>query len=71
MLNERGFVFDPSSGESFQLNPTGLACLRALQNGASPEQMVQELVRGWEVDEAAARCDLDAFLWDLQQLAWL
>ena len=71
MLNDRGFVFDPSSGESFQLNPTGLACLRALQDGATTEEMVSSLVREWDVDEAAARCDLDAFLWDLQQLAWL
>lgn len=71
MLNDRGFVFDPNTGESYQLSPTGLACLRGLQGGESVDQLVTRITGRWDVDPAAARCDVDAFLWDLQQLSWL
>ena len=71
MLNDRGFVFDPNTGESYQLSPTGLACLRGLQRGASVDELVSEVTTSWEVDTNAARCDIDSFLWDLQQLSWL
>lgn len=71
MLNDRGFAFDPNSGESYQLSPTGLACLRGLQRGATADELVTQVTTTWEVDRVAARCDIDAFLWDLQQLAWL
>ena len=71
MLNDRGFAFDPNSGESYQLSPTGLACLRGLQQGASADDLVTQITATWEVDRLAARCDIDTFLWNLQQLDWL
>lgn len=71
MLNDRGFVFDPNSGESYQLSATGLACLRGLQAGASTEDLLRQLTTTWEVDAVAARLDIDSFLWDLKQLDWL
>ncbi len=71
MLNDRGFAFDPNTGESYQLSPTGLACLRGLQRGDSTEELVNQITERWEVDRSAARFDVDAFLWDLQQLSWL
>lgn len=71
MLNDRGFAFDPNTGESYQLSPAGLACLRALQRGATAGELVTQVTATWEVDRVAARCDIDAFLWDLQQLDWL
>ena len=71
MLNDRGFVFDPNTGESYHLSPTGLACLRGLQQGATANDLVAQITSTWEVDAVTARCDLDAFLWDLKQLDWL
>ena len=71
MLNDRGFAFDPNSGESYQLSPTGLACLRGLQRGASVDDLVHQVTTTWDVDVAMARFDIDAFLWDLKQLDWL
>ena len=71
MLNDRGFAFDPNTGESYQLSPTGLACLRGLQRGDSVDDLVNQIAERWDVDRSAARCDVDAFLWDLQQLSWL
>ena len=71
MLNERGFAFDPNTGESYHLSPTGLVCLRGLQQGATAAQLVTQITSNWEVDAVAARCDIDTFLWDLKQLDWL
>ena len=71
MLNDRGFAFDPNTGESYQLSPAGLACLRSLQQGATAGDLVTRVTSAWEVDPLTARCDIDAFLWDLQQLDWL
>ena len=71
MLNDRGFVFDPNTGESYQLSATGLQCLRALQRGATTAAALAELLETREVDALTARADLDAFLWELNQLGWL
>jgi hypothetical protein len=71
MLNERGFVFDPNTGESYQVSSTGLSCLRALQHGATVASVLADLVATHEVEPMKARCDMDAFLWDLKQLGWL
>lgn len=71
MLNDRGFVFDPNSGESYQLSATGLACLRGLQAGESSDELVVRITSQWEIDEITARLDVDSFLWDLKQFDWL
>lgn len=71
MLNDRGFVFDPNTGESYQLSATGLQCLRGLQHGATAAALLAELLETREVDELTARADLDAFFWELTQLGWL
>lgn len=71
MLNDRGFAFDPNTGESYQLSATGLTVLRGLQRGATSATLLAEIVERYDVDPLAARCDLDAFLWEVNQLGWL
>lgn len=71
MLNDRGFVFDPNTGESYQVSATGLTCLRGLQRGATVNELVAELVATCGVEPITARCDTDAFVWELNQLGWL
>lgn len=43
MVSGEGFVFDPTFGESFTVNTTGLAILRGLQEQKSPHTIAQEL----------------------------
>lgn len=71
MLNDRGFAFDPNTGETYQLSPSGLNCLRALQHGATQAGLLADLTETYEVDPLTARWDLDAFLWEIKQLGWL
>ncbi len=42
-INRNGFVFDPKSGHSFTVNPTGLTTLELLQEGASTEEIARRL----------------------------
>ncbi|HQP36611.1 MAG TPA: HPr-rel-A system PqqD family peptide chaperone [Polyangiaceae bacterium] len=42
-LSDTGFVFDPYSGHTFTVNPSGLTILRALKQGASMEEAVQQV----------------------------
>lgn len=71
MLNDRGFAFDPNTGESYQLSGSGIRCLRALQQGATVAGLLADLTATYEVEPLAARWDLDAFLWEIKQLGWL
>ncbi len=70
LLNDRGFAFDPTSGETFQLSTTGLAIVRQLQHGADEATVLAKLVEEFEVDENTARRDIGDFLQSLAQLGW-
>ena len=67
-LNPDGFVFDPTTGESFTMNDTGLAILEGLREGASPMELVGRLTENFEVSEQDATRDVDDFLDHLRAL---
>ena len=56
-ISDGGFVFDPRTGHSYNLNETALAALRALKDGAGPEAIVMRLRDQFAVehDEDIAR----------------
>jgi hypothetical protein len=61
-LGANGFAFDPRSGQSFTLNPTGLAALECLSRGCSVEETGQHLAEHYPVSAAAAAEATSAFL---------
>lgn len=65
MINDEGFAFDPRSGNTFSINPTGLLVINSIKAGASTARMVEELIEQFEIDEKAADRDLEAFLQEL------
>ena len=56
-ISDGGFVFDPQTGHSYNLNETALAALRALKDGAEPEAIIARLRDQFslEHDEDVAR----------------
>lgn len=70
MLNDKGFAFDPSSGDSYQLNETGLLCIKALQSGNSESEIAKRIADSYDVDELRAKSDVDAFLGELERIGW-
>ncbi len=57
-LSESGFVFDPRSGATFSVNPTGLVLLRALQAG-TPREALAAALRGRCLGAEAADVERD------------
>lgn len=57
-LSDEGFVFDPNTGDSFQVSATGLFLLQALKDGRSDDEAAQLLTEKYEVtlDEARRDC---------------
>lgn len=67
-VNQEGFAFDPRTGDSYLVNPVGLAILNGLQQGATTDAIAAQIVERFEVAEATARADLADFLAQLQNL---
>ncbi|TVQ69817.1 MAG: PqqD family protein [Balneolaceae bacterium] len=49
-ISETGFVFDPSTGDSYTLNPIGLEILQMLREGNSREEITGTVTQAYDVD---------------------
>jgi PqqD family protein of HPr-rel-A system len=63
-VNDQGTLFDPETGDTFLLNPSGLEIFKRLQQGQDPETAYQELSQEYELN----RSDFDRFLLDFGSL---
>ncbi len=50
-VSESGFVFDPSTGESFSLNQIGLELVELLKRGENIDAIKKEVLKKYDVDE--------------------
>ncbi len=67
-LNMDGFAFDPTSGDSYVLNPTALVVTQGLRDGRTSDQIARQLTAEYEVSEEAASRDIADFLVRLKSL---
>ena len=51
-VNETGFLFDPSTGESYSLNEMGIRYFNMLSEGKPKDEIRSLILREYEVDEA-------------------
>lgn len=70
-VSESGFVFDPYSGQTYSLNPSGQVALEAVRGGAGPEAVAEALRLRFEVEpgQDLAR-DVADFLRALREQGW-
>ncbi len=61
-LNRDGFAFDPSTGTSFSLNPSGVAVLEGLMGDRSTEQIARDLRERYQVSLEEAVRDVADFV---------
>lgn len=47
-VNSEGFIFDPTTGDSYTVNPTGLFIINSLREGKEIDQIAEELSREFE-----------------------
>lgn len=67
-LSDEGFVFDPNTGDSFQVSATGLFLLQALKDGRGDDEAAQMLTENYEVTLEEARRDCADFRSRLRNL---
>jgi len=68
MLNDSGFAFHPTTGESFQLSETGVATIRLMLAGTEEDDLAEKVAEEFEVDVAIASRDIEGFLLTLKSM---
>ena len=61
-INDEGFVFDPSTGQSFSVNSTGLRILRALMAHQQPAHISRDFISDYGLTLEEAERDVSDFL---------
>ncbi|MCD6201814.1 MAG: PqqD family protein [Bacteroidales bacterium] len=49
-VSDTGFVFDPSTGESFTVNETGMKIIGYLKEGKSSEEITSLITQEYNID---------------------
>lgn len=60
-ISDSGFLFNPSSGDSYSLNPIGVEIFKHLQKGESDEAIITQLLNDYAVDKNTIEKDLYDF----------
>lgn len=61
-INADGFAFDPTTGDSFVLNPTGLLILNGLRDDLDADAIAARVAERFEVSADEAARDVTDFL---------
>ena len=67
-LSDSGFVFNPSTGDSFSTNPIGLEIVRYLKEGLDKHKIKNLICKRYEVDESTFEKDIFDFISTLEHL---
>jgi hypothetical protein len=64
--SESGFVFNPSSGDSFSLNIIGAEILLQMKESKSSDEIKKDILNRYEVDKSLLEKDWDDFMAQLK-----
>lgn len=64
-VSETGFIFDPQTGQSFSVNPTGLIVLDLLKRGSSLDAASDSLADRCGIPVEIASSSVEAFILQL------
>ncbi len=67
-VSESGFIFNPTTGDSYTVNQVAAEILELLKESRSLEEVKKEILKNYEVDEKSLTEDLSDFYAHLQQL---
>ncbi len=61
-VSESGFLFSPSTGETFTLNTIGLNIFKMLQKGNPPDEIIQHITEVYDVEKFSFERDFTDFV---------
>jgi methyltransferase-like protein len=61
-LSDSGFIFNPSTGESFSVNPIGAEILKMLKEGKEKEDIKKVVLEKYQTDDATFERDYYDFV---------
>ena len=64
--SESGFVFNPSSGDSFSLNTIGAEILLQMKESKSSDEIKKDILNRYDVDKSLLEKDWDDFMVQLK-----
>jgi hypothetical protein len=67
-ISETGFVFDPSTGDSFSLNPIGLEIIKLIKEKCVEKKIIETICKQYDIEEHAFEKDLYDFFGMLSKL---
>ena len=67
-VSKSGFIFNPSTGDSYTVNQIAAEILELLKESDSLEKVKAEMLKNYDVDEKSLDEDLNDFSAHLQQL---
>jgi len=67
-ISDSGFVFLPSTGETFTLNEIGKHIFKQLQAKKSIEEIAQQIQNEYDVDSITVERDIEDFILRLKSL---
>lgn len=66
-VSENGFVFNPETGESFSINPAGQILLTMMKEERSYQEIKENIMSRYYVDDATFEKDFQDFINMLKQ----
>ncbi|MCD6234127.1 MAG: PqqD family protein [Candidatus Marinimicrobia bacterium] len=66
-VSETGFIFDPTSGDSYTLNPIGMEIVTFLKEGLDPEVISGRILEKYDVEKGVLERYLYDFFGQLKQ----
>ena len=60
-ISDSGFLFNPSSGDSYSINPIGVEILKLMQEKKSDDEIVTKLLQDFAIDKDTVEKDLYDF----------
>lgn len=61
-LSDSGFIFDPSTGNSFTTNPIGLQIVQLLKQAKNQNEIEAHILSNFEIDKSTVEKDLNDFV---------
>ncbi len=65
--SEEGFIFNPSTGDSFSVNPIGTEILALLKKDKPLDEIIEIMCEKYDVDRSIFEKDLDDFTSQLKE----